>query len=81
VASEPCPACGAPLDYVELHLTDTKTSFPLLGRELLADSPTRTCLQVFTCLEDGLKWARWHDHQSDQLRQIKMTPETIAWVE
>jgi hypothetical protein len=60
---------------------DAKVSFPSLGRELLPDSPMRVCLQVFTCLEDGLRWARWHDRPGDALRQIEMTRETIAWAE
>jgi len=63
------------------YLMDTSIAFPLLGRELHADSPDRTCLQVFTCVHDGSRWARWLDQPEDELRPIEMTPQTVRWVE
>jgi hypothetical protein len=78
---EPCPSCGIELTNMELALMDAKLSFPTLGRELREDSPSRVCLQVFTCQWDGSRWARWHDRPADPLRQIEMSPKTVRWVE
>jgi len=66
---------------MELALMDAMISFPLLGRKVRPNSPSRTCLQVFTCEREGSRWARWHDQPNDGLRQIEMTRETVRWVE
>jgi hypothetical protein len=64
-----CAECGGPASE-ELLLTDTSISFPALGRELSADSPTRCCLQIFVCETDGVTFARWLDRPDEPLRRF-----------
>ena len=78
-AETACLECHSRLLFAQLLLTDTRESFPKLGRELTPGSPRRCFLEILTCPGDGSSWARWADRPDDPLRRLD--PKNLAWLD
>jgi hypothetical protein len=65
--------------FEQLMLTNTKDSFPKLGREVTAATPTTCYLQVMTCPGDGKSFARWLDLPDAPLRRFDH--KSLAWLD